>query len=217
MSDELVNRMDAIQKAFDELSFSDKIKFSNSFYATIKPYYRYIQIDGYVEEKANFAVNCNGGEYYVYLWKHMEGDIFYVGSGKNNRYRSKHRNDEFLKHIDKGDGVIYIVLDGVDKNTALFYERYISGSLGLAGYDLTNGDNNISRMGEDKFNLWVMNNKSTIKNDLTRRVEEVVLGKILTDTNFNIRHIRAIERFKEECGDHYFSSHGFDESCEKIG
>ena len=216
MDIQAIDKFQEIQRKFDEMKFSEKINMSNIIYSTFRPHYHLIKYDGYVAAKTEYAVDCDYGEHYVYLWKHLDGDIFYVGSGKGNRYKNKFRNDIFLRHIDQGDSVVYIVLAGVDITTARFYERYISGSLGVAGYTLANGDNNVSRMGVDKFNLWLIDNKSMIENDLTRKVEDVILAKILTDKKFDLTHIRDIEGFKKECGDNYFSSQ-FGSRGEKVG
>lgn len=41
-------------------------------------------------------------DYYVYCWKRdIDNNIFYIGFGKNNRYKSlKQRNRQFLEFID---------------------------------------------------------------------------------------------------------------------
>ena len=207
---------DAYAKAcyeFEKMSFSDKIKMVKSI-ASIRHKYNFIKYNGYIAEKTNFAIANGEDEYYVYLWKHIDGDVFYVGSGKGDRYRSKNRNDEFLRHIDKGDAVVYIVLCGVDFKTARFYERYLSGSLGMAEYVLSNGDNNIIHIGEDKFKRWLDDNESKLNNELTRKIEDAIVNGILLDDDFRASHFYSIQFFRKECGDTYFSGGGFRTYCE---
>ena len=193
---------------FEKMSFPDKLKMIKSS-ALLRYKYNLIKYNGYVAEKTKFAIASGDDEYYVYLWKHIDGDVFYVGSGKGDRYRSKNRNDEFLRHIDKGDAVVYIVLYGVNSQTARFYERYLSGSFGMADYALSNGDNNIIRIGEDKFKRWLEDNKSILDNELTHKIENAIMNGILLDRDFRADHFYSIQFFREECGDTYFSGGGF--------
>lgn len=193
---------------FEKMSFFEKLKLIKST-ALLRYKYNFIKYNGYVAERTNFAIANGDDEYYVYLWKHIDGDIFYVGSGKGDRYKNKNRNDEFLRHIDKGDAVVYIVLCGVDSKTARFYERYLSGSFGMADYGLSNGDNNIIHIDKDKFERWLDDNKSKLDNELTRKIENTILNGILLDKDFRADHFYSIQFFREECGDTYFSGGGF--------
>lgn len=118
---------------FEIPEFGTKLNFPETLqmmrHVAVQPISSSVHLDGYAEsEEFKFAVNGNGGEYYVYLWKHMFGDVFYVGSGKGDRWTEKNRssNKEFLKHIDAGDAVVYKILVDVDKNTARKFEQYVS-------------------------------------------------------------------------------------------
>ena len=205
MGEKLKDAFEVARQDFERMSFSEKVSLVKQVMG-IPRTWNSIKYDGYVDMKTEFAVTCDCGEHYVYLWKHLDGDVFYVGSGKGERYKSKNRNDEFFKHIDMGDSVVYIILAGVDIKTARFYERYISGSLGLAGYDLANGDNNTNHIGEHKFNQWLKTNKSNLDTEVTHKIEEVILRKVLLDEKFSWSHYQSIRIFKKECGDTYFSS-----------
>ena len=202
-------------REFEEMSFSDRVKFVKQS-ALLKHKYNLIKYDGYVSLKYDFAISRDEGESYVYLWKHMDGDIFYVGSGQGERYKNKHgRSDDFFKHIDKGDAVVYMILSGVDVKTARFYERYLSGSLGLADCVLANKDNNILYIGEGKFNRWLKDNKSDLDNELTSEIENVIINRVLIDHDFRASHFYSIQAFREECGDDWFSSRFGEKEDEK--
>lgn len=205
-NENVFNAVERVQAELDKMSFADKIKLVKSM-SSVQYKHNFIKYDGYVAEKDTFAVYGGDDEYYVYLWKHLDGDVFYVGSGHGERYRNKHRNVDFLRHIDKGDAVVYRILIGVDSKTARFYEKYLSGSMGLADYILSNGDNNVIHIGADKFNRWLEDNASKLDNELTRKIENAIL-KVLYDTDFRADHVRSIQTFREECGDAYFSSGG---------
>ena len=166
-----------------------------------------IRLDGFVEKRTEYAVTCDDGEYYVYLWKHLDGDVFYVGSGKNNRCIQRNRGVNFLKHIDKGDAVLYIVAQGLSKNGARFYERYISGCISFTGVQLVNKDNNIERIGFKKFEEWLQDNSEALSDPLTKDIEDIILNKILTDDKFSARTVLGISAFIELYGHSYFSDY----------
>ena len=96
--------------------------------------------EGCVCTKDGLALDYKGGDYYVYLWKHMFGEPFYVGKGKGDRWKNIHRNQTFTAHIEKGDAVIYKVITGLDHESALKYEKYVSWLLSNAGVILANQD-----------------------------------------------------------------------------
>ena len=83
-----------------------------------------IENEGYVCAKNELSLDYASGDYYVYLWKHMFGEPFYIGKGKDNRWKSIQRNDSFTSHINKGDGVVYKVVYGI----LLFRCRYLCPS-----------------------------------------------------------------------------------------
>jgi hypothetical protein len=206
MSDSFAEAYENAKSEIEKMSFSEKLKLIRST-ALLHYHPNFIKFNGYVTAKTDFAIGAGEDEYYVYLWKHMDGDIFYVGSGKGERYRDKNnRQAEFYKHIDKGDAVVYVVLCGVDLKTARFYERYLSGSLSLAEFPLANRDNNVFYIGEGRHERWLKANKSTLANELTHKIEDLILNKVLFDNDFSSSHFYEIQTFKKECGDTYFSS-----------
>lgn len=209
MSDSYVDAYERVKREIEKMRFSDKLKLMRST-SLFRHHPNFIKFNGYVTTKTDFAIGAGEDEYYVYLWKHMDGDIFYVGSGKGERYRDKNgRQAEFYRHIDKGDAVVYIVLCGVDVKTARFYERYLSGSLSIAEFPLANRDNNVFYIGEGRQERWLRDNKSTLNNELTHKIEDLILNKILLDSDFRSSHFYEIQTFRKECGDTYFSSGGF--------
>lgn len=197
------------RRAYDIMPFPDKVRFHKQLYYTDTWHCDNINWNGYVTRKSNFAIKHGNGEYYVYLWKHMGGDIFYVGRGMGDRWIDKNRKDGFLKHIDEGDAAVYMVLCGVDKQTAMFYERYISGCLSEGGYPLVNKDNNINIMGVEKFHEWCRDNSDVLSSELTAQVEDVILNKIIPDKDFGYKEFTAVQNFRRMYGDTYFSSGGF--------
>lgn len=199
--------LDNFAKIYEARAFTDKVKMVSSVSATTIRGSKHYPVqslywDGYIEKKSADAVKPDtaNGEYYVYIWKHSQGELFYVGSGHDDRWIDKNsRNDDFYKHLDKADAVVYKVLTGVDRRTALDYETYISVLLTEAGIDLANRDNR---------------NKTTSKNDkiaslkeleLTKRIELVVLNKVINDTQDCLKHYAISELFKKTYGETFFS------------
>lgn len=204
MSD-MIERFNEMGRAYDALCFKDKLNMVISV-ESMGCVWKMIKWDGYLLKKDCFAVHRNSGNHYVYLWKHMNGDVFYVGSGTGKRCINKNRCMDFLKHLDKGDAVVYIVLDGVDKETSLFYEKYLSGCLSAIGQPLTNKDNNVNRMGNTSFDEWLHDNEERLNDSLTKSVEKTILSGIMCDKDFTYVDVLAREKFLKENGDKYFSS-----------
>lgn len=209
MGEPLLDAFDELTRAYNTMPFPNRVHFQKQIYYTDTWHCNSINWKGYVKEKSGFAIGRDEGEHYVYLWKHLGGDIFYVGRGVGDRWIDKNRKDDFLKHIDKGDAVVYMVLYGVDKQTAMLYERYISGSLSEGGYPLANKDNNIHKMGIEKFHEWCRDNSSLLSSELTRQVEDVILNKIIPDKDFGYSEFTAVQNFRRMYGDTYFSGGGF--------
>lgn len=193
---------------FENLSFCEKlrsVKTINDFTepSILKSSAAMVRHLGYLTEVHNMAVSASEGDSYVYLWRHCWGDPFYVGRGKGSRYTTLNgRCDEFYLHIDRGDAVVYIVLDGVDDATARLYERYVSMNLTQAGYTLSNGDNNFEYLSEDARSRFVEKFANMENDDLTRRVQSKVLGIL----NHRPRcDYRITDAFLMEYGTDYFS------------
>lgn len=208
----MIERLEEISREFDSIDFRTRLHIVGQMGANVCVWNN-IKYRGYLKMKDEFAISNDKGEHYVYLWKHMRGDIFYVGSGKGKRCEQKYRGSEFLKHLDKGDAIVYIVLENTDKETAMFYERYLSGCLSDIGQPLVNKDNNVNVMGKEKLEKWLADNDDTLKNDLTKRFEKVLLDKVLIDKNFSYEDVLAKEKFLKENGDEYFSSEVWRDAC----
>lgn len=193
---------------FNKLTFPEKLKESAMImerlhFAESGYYSSAVAYDGYVEKREEFAANGDGGDYYVYLWKHIDGEIFYVGSGKNDRWLDRFRKSPFLSEIDKGDAVVYKVIKNLNKSDSLFWESYISRALSAAGVRLTNADN-ISRKAED-FEQFCGENETKLSTPFKKTVENVMVNEIMTDCKFSRKTYLKTEAFIERYGEHYFS------------
>lgn len=203
-----VGCLDEVIELFNQMSFSDKCKAVRSmkeFSSFVSYGCSSIRWNGYAVAKEHLALKESGGDSYVYLWKHIDGDVFYVGSGKGDRWTQKFRNDSFLKEIDKGDSVVYKILTGVDRPTAFLYERYVSYCLSQAGYDLCNSDNTFTGDNLQAFEKWKKSNQQELSSERCRKIEEIILNKILYDEKFDYGVHKSISRFQNECGEDYFS------------
>lgn len=138
----------------------------------------------------------------VYLWKHAWGEPFYVGSGKNDRWRVlAPRCEGFYQHIDQADAVVYRVIVGADPALARKYEKYLSFCLRLAGYPLANNDYCVDGEEETfKAKKFIQNVES---DPMTLKVKRVVYD-ILSTTPKSCDY-RTTCRFIETYGSDYFT------------
>ena len=177
-----------------------------------------LKYDGYLFANSHCAVRCDSGEYHVYVWAHLlSGEIFYVGSGIEDRWQCRYRlkNQAFMEHLDHGDAVVYKIIDGVDLETARFYERYLSLSISGSGVELANSDNNVFKCGNSKAKEWMLENADRLSDDFTRQVEDVLLNKILSESDFKGNDVLEALVFRQTYGDHWFSQGKFldSEAC----
>lgn len=154
--DELVDFIEKHKKK----NFVDRVAEMNSMGGITRSFYVMgklsgLSIDGYLRVDRSHTVHFNDGEAYVYLWKHKNGTVFYVGSGKNDRYRSKNRNESFLEEINKADAVIYIIADGMNTKDAREIERLVSGVFTCNGQNLCNKDNKVDPNDKEEFLFWI--------------------------------------------------------------
>jgi hypothetical protein len=171
-----------------------------------------LKYDGFLFANSSYAVRCDSGEYHVYVWAHLlSGEIFYVGSGIDERWRCRYRlkNQAFMENLDAGDAVVYKIIEGVDQDTARFFERYLSLTISSSGRKLTNRDNNAEKCGLAKAREWLHDNATRLSDDFTRRVEDVVLNKILSESDFRGMDVLRIFTFRQIYGDHWFSQGKF--------
>lgn len=193
---------------YNNMTFSDKCKaikcmknLSAGLVSDISP----IRWDGYVAKKESYAYVQDEGDCYVYLWRHINGDPFYVGSGRKDRWTQKNRNDRFLREIDKGDAVVYKVVTGINRPLAYLYEKYISCSLSLGEFDLCNSDNIINDKSKERdFKDWMYSEKSELESERCKKIEEAV-SNIMMDDNFSYSCHLETAKFLKVFGEHYFS------------
>lgn len=165
-----------------------------------------IMIDGFLRAKSGLAVTREDGRFYVYLWRHLHGPVFYIGSGTGHRWTTiSSRNEEFYKHIDKGDAVVYKIIDGVSEEVARTIEKYLSVCFWLGRCKLANKDNYVSESNKSQMKEWADAFPRGGHKDIVCAVEDVVLNKILTDGDFCHSDILDVYGFRETYGDCYFS------------
>lgn len=168
-----------------------------------------IFLQGYVRSKKDFCCNCDEGKCHVYVWKHMFGDIFYVGKGQDDRWLKAYRNLEFSKHLDNADCVVYKIVDGISDKDARFYERYISYILSSAGYNLVNKDNNVEyKLNEDNFYSWADKNYNKAHGERMSLIFERLI-EIIHDVDFSPYDCISTQAFLRIKGESFFSSSGW--------
>ena len=168
--------------------------------------HEWISYRGFVSAKDEFAHKTREGEYYVYIWKHMFGKPFYVGSGHGYRWIDIHcRNRLFYAELDKGDAVVYKVIDGLKEADARYFETYVSLSLDLAGVELSNLDNRVRASQVRNVEAYKERLSEMRNHAHALEVENVITDKILMDNAFNARDILEVRRFEKVCGERYFT------------
>jgi hypothetical protein len=202
----LTNVWDELVSAFENSDLSAKISMcckANTVYNSIDTIWR----NGYVRCDESCAVCCGTGEYYVYVWKHLTGLPFYVGSGKNDRWSQKcNRGDRFYSEIDAGDAVVYKVAKGLDVKTARLIERYLSLSFAIAGIKLANGDNGIDEIGVTGAKRWIAANSNALSGETIKDIEKVIVHNVLNDTKCCVREVAEMNNFIANCGRNFFST-----------
>ena len=194
---------DVVNK-FENMPFLEKLKTVKQLYQfTNGNHFGTMKWDGCLCRDENECVHLSGGECYVYIWKHNFGEPFYVGSGKKDRWKTINpRCDKFYEHLDKADTIVYKVVDGISRNKAFDYERYVSYCLSLTGYELVNNDNNYAKASEQtRYN--VDKTLSVLEKDENKLSIENAVLKILNDNKLN--ECRSTMTFLKEYGENYFS------------
>lgn len=162
--------------------------------------------NGFLKAIDDYAVCAGDGEAYVYLWKHLAGDVFYVGSGVKNRWKSKYRGNDFLKEIDAGDALVYKVVDGLLRQDAYFWEQYLSYSFQMARCGLTNGDHRLTSNKREAWESFAADNEARLNSQLCEDINNTIINNIVKDKNLSIVLYKTIKVFRREYGDDYFSS-----------
>ena len=92
------------------------------------------------------CVKYDKGDYHVYMWLHADGTPFYVGSGKEDRWKNAScRNERFFEETKKLDTLVCKLVDGLSKEQSREAEFCLSHYLSYNGYQLANWDNNYQR------------------------------------------------------------------------
>ena len=165
-----------------------------------------VEKTGFVKKKERFAVSFGNGNAYVYLWKHMNGNVFYVGSGTGNRCEFIGRGYNFARELDDADSVIYIVADGLNRDEAYKIERYVSGTISLLNpLFLKNKDNIIKNCDVNKFIEESKESLSCFDGGDIRSLENAVVN-ILIDNDFTYMDAITTQEFFDENGRKFFSS-----------
>lgn len=102
------------------------------------------EYDGYV---------CGQGDYYVYMWKHIDGTPFYIGSGHGYRWKSHNNNArtrEFIREVDKNDAILYKIGVGLEEKEAREIEFCCIHNLTFEGFDLAQITYNYQRLPSEK-------------------------------------------------------------------
>ena len=196
--------LEEIVEKVEAMPFLDKLKMVRSVHQfTNDGYHGTMNWEGYLSIDESKSVQFDDGDCYVYVWKHNFGEPFYVGSGKKDRWKSLNsRCKDFYQHLDKADAIVYKVIDGLDRNTAFAYERYVSFHLSAAGYNLANSDNNYQRASEQTKRNIDKTFYSLEREETTPAVENAVLN-ILNDNKSHL--CRTSTLFLDRYGEHYFS------------
>lgn len=196
-------------EAFNAMSFSEKLKMDRNINISgrnlkissgVSNLYWY----GYLSAIDKKAVNAGDGDYFVYVWKHAWGDPFYVGSGQGRRWKEKQsRCDGFYQQLDKADAVTYLLLSGVDAQTARLFERYVSVNLVEAGYTLVNGDNNPGNLAGQARERMIRRCAKTESHELTPAVQNQLFKVLADEPQCDYRITRE---FLEKYGAGHFSA-----------
>ena len=169
----------------------------------ISHYENNLLYDGCLEHSDKIAVRGDGGECYVYVWKHAFGRPFYVGSGKGGRWLNKNRKPDFLKHIDMADAIVYKVLTNVDRKTAYECEKFVSLLFTLHEVELSNKDNNAmlkhTKITPDEF-------ERMLEEPIYKEIKSVVLNRVLGADDLPYEAALGQEEFKKHYGNSYFSN-----------
>lgn len=122
----------------------------------------------------------SSGEYYVYLWKHKDGEVYYVGSGKGTRATDTvARNTDFKKEYENGDSVVYYLVRDVSMSCARLVEHYVSYRLSLGGVALTNKDYNVAYMDKEQITVAKVLTQKSFCKEIDNRLSQITkIGKI---------------------------------------
>lgn len=157
-----------------------------------------IERSGYIETITKFSAKgdcCEEDSSYVYMWRHMFGAPFYIGSGKGNRWLAVHsRSERFARELAKGDAVVYKLVEHIDAKTAAHYERMVSLWLTVFGITLANRDNNAEYEGKEKATRWLTENGAWPRSTGFARCAEDALLTCVAHCEYKANAVEAMHR-----------------------
>lgn len=135
--------------------------------------------------------------WYVYLWKHIDGSPFYVGSGKGDRwlnFKEHSRTNAFIKEIKKRDAIVYKLIDELDEQDARDAESCCIHYLSANGYNLAQTQWNYSLVKKDDRKAERVNTYGEkMKNPICIKAVSVLLEKLKSEENdYDLKEIHQI-------------------------
>ena len=203
------NAYDNAIRAYENMNLIEKLKLSDLAATMLKQSSvsfetSTLAANGFCLSTDRLSPHGTGGEYYVYLWKHaLTNKVFYVGSGKGERWTTKFgRSEAFYKEIDSGDAVVYKIADCLSEKEARQYEQYASISLSLAEFKLSNRDNNVVLKSDKSTERAIKRNDELSNAEFTKLFEDAMINIVgdIPRVNYEI-----IANFKKRYGANYFS------------
>lgn len=201
-------KSDSLSKRVHQLKSKGYVDYKDGFAVNFKnttPLIDKMECINSIAIRDGFAGKEGEKNSYVYLWKHMNGDVFYVGSGTGKRSTAIKKNDKFLSEMDKGDSVVYIVASGLKRYQAFVLEAYVSNLMSLMVVNLAN-EYNVVNTKKKKYDF--MSRADGLDFWLGRGVNDRVncaIQKILRDRNFSRDDAMTTAMFLSENGLNYFS------------
>lgn len=147
-------------------------------------------------------------DHYIYVWYIEDtGDIFYVGKGRNDRYKNKsHRSDEFKRILNSNRCNVKILFNELNNEEACALEKEIIQKCKKAGHKLTNKTDG----GEsgNYFKKWSEEDKRYLREqtgkknpnyghywteDMKREASERTIGRYKLSDNPNAKRIMCVE------------------------
>ena len=204
------NAYDNAIRAYENMNLIEKLKLSDLAATMLKQSSvsfetSTLATNGFCLSTDRLSTHGDGGEYYVYLWKHaLSNKVFYVGSGKGDRWTMKFgRSDAFYKEIDFGDAVVYKIADCLSEKEARQYEQYASISLSLAEFKLSNKDNNVELKSDKSTERGIKRNDELSNAEFTKLFEDAMINIVgdIPKIDYEI-----VENFRKKYGRNYFSN-----------
>lgn len=143
--------------------------------------------------------------YYVYEWIRLDtNEPFYIGKGKNNRWKSfNERNEYFKRIVNKYQVVVNILHDNLDEQTAFGLENYyIWLYRDIIGYEMCNFND-----GGEGQTLCGENNPMYGKGHLLEGENNPMYGKHHTEESKRKMSEKKIGKYNNENNPMYGKKH----------